>query len=314
MKVCESEIYRGYNEKDIEDINTYSVCNPKIEADYYTDGFGVKTAFECVPFVQPNNLIPERIKLPVPDDGFHAETIEYFALVDSIKRTVSSEIEYCAVEFGAGWGPWITASGIIARNNGIKKISLIGVEAHTGRYELMQKHLRNNQFKPIEWNPSMQKKHLEQCALVFNGVIWGHDGEVFFPQNDITDMGTSASNKAISKDYRGHRNQYESVSCLTPKTLCKHLSKIHFLHIDIQGAEYEILKASINWLNKTVVSIMVATHSRVIEGQIIALLLKNNWTLLREKPCRVDWQRTQGDLEGWTTKDGSQYWVNQIHN
>jgi FkbM family methyltransferase len=313
MNTCTSEIYRGYNSEDIDFIKSYCLDSPKIFKDFYTDGFGVKTSFECIPFMDPYNLDIDRLKLPVPDDGFHAETIEYFALLDSLERSKNAG-EYISVELGAGWGPWITTGGVIARKNKIPKIILIGVEGHGGRYKLLKKHLSNNNFSPIKLKGEIDILEYDQRSYIFNGVVWVNDGEVYFPQDNIVDMGTSASSDNENIDYRGHKIEIHPTPCLTLPTICQGLKIVNFLHIDIQGAEFKILNKNVEWLNNTVRTLMVATHSRVIEGYLIELLLKNNWALSREKPCRVDWQSTQGDLEGWTTKDGSQYWINQSYN
>jgi len=306
--IHESELYQGYNSSDIDLLKMFSNCTSSIHKDHYIDGFGVKTNFDCIPFVQPQNLNLERLQLPVPDDGYHAETIEYISLLDSINRC-KTDREFCAVELGAGWAPWITAGGVIARDEGLKNINLIGVEGHKGRFQLMQQHLENNSFEPKNWciDYSLHKEN----AVVFNGVVWTHDGEILFPRSEIIDMGSSASSEENRTDYRGLDTNYESTPCLTLPSLCNGLDKVHYLHIDIQGAEYDILNNCVSWLNNCVNTLMVATHSRVIEGQIIDLLLGNGWSLYREKPCRVDWSKDMGDLVGWTVKDGSQYWINQ---
>lgn len=313
MNYAESEVYSGYTNADIDLLKSYSQNKPVVFDDHYIDGFGVKTSFNCVPFLDPKNLDVSRLLLPVPDDGFHAETIEYFSLVDAFQRSINKN-EFIVVELGAGWGPWITTGGVIAKNNKIPKIILVAVEGNTKRYSLLKHHLSNNAFDPIDITGDFKFLEYNQVSCVFQGVVWTHDGDVFFPQDEITDMGSSASADKSDTDYRGNNTKAISTPCLTLSSLCNRLNYVSFLHIDIQGSEYQILNHSIEWLNQKVSTMMVATHSRVIEGKLIELMLKNNWTLFREKPCRVDWQRTKGNLEGWTTKDGSQYWINQRYN
>ena len=84
-----------------------------------------------------------------------------------------------------------------------------------------------------------------------------------------------------------------------------------FLHIDVQGSEQELIMSEIEWLSAHVHSMMVATHSRVIEGALMDFLGNAGWVLKREKPCRFLMDGLpQVSWEGLTQADGSQHWVN----
>lgn len=108
------QVYPGYEESDFQKIRKFATHRAVTTQNSYTDGFGVKTLYECVPFVNPTTLSIKRLTFPVPDDGFHAEAIEYVALTDALSRPHNRD-SFCAVEIGAGWGPWITAAGVVAR-------------------------------------------------------------------------------------------------------------------------------------------------------------------------------------------------------
>jgi len=56
----------------------------------------VSVRFWSAYLLHPNYDL-DRLTLPVPDDGFHAEALEYIALIDSIQRAGDS---FCAVELG----------------------------------------------------------------------------------------------------------------------------------------------------------------------------------------------------------------------
>ena len=83
-----------------------------------------------------------------------------------------------------------------------------------------------------------------------------------------------------------------------------------FLHIDVQGAEGKVISSHLDWLNHYTRSMMVATHSRPLEGELMVLLNHNGWILQREKPCRFNAGHAISDWCGATTVDGSQYWIN----
>ena len=78
----------------------------------------------------------------------------------------------------------------------------------------------------------------------------------------------------------------------------------------MQGAEGEVIKSHLDWLNQNTRSMMIATHSRPLEGELMVLLNENDWLLWREKPCRFNAGCVIADWSGATTVDGSQYWIN----
>ena len=93
-------------------------------------------------------------------------------------------------------------------------------------------------------------------------------------------------------------------------SLCSGAGEIDFLHMDVQGSEYELISSEIEWLSQNVRSIMLATHSRIIEGAAMDLLGNAGWTLRREKPCRFRLTDDQTSWAGRTEADGSQHWLN----
>ena len=121
-------------------------------------------------------------------------------------------------------------------------------------------------------------------------------------------MGPAATASQSSTDYRGFSVKHRSVPCRTLSTLCEGVGEIDFLHMDVQGTEYELVANELAWLNRHVRSLMVATHSRIIEGAIMRILADAGWRLRREKPCRFNLQGKTAQWAGRTEADGSQHW------
>ena len=293
------QIYAGYQDEDIERITRAACATASLEADHYVDGFGVKTRFACVPFASPDALNLARLQHPIPDDGFHAEGIEYVALLDAIERFAPAG-SFVAVEAGAGWGPWLAMAGVVCRNRGVHDVRLVGVEASKERFALMQKHLTCNALN-IESGVKVD---------LFRGAVWSHDGVIHFPESAVEDMGAAASISAESTDYRGQPVSTTEVPCCRLDTLIGPDQAVDFLHVDVQGAEGELIASHLEWLNIAVKSMMIATHSRPLEGELMARLGEAGWILLREKPCRFGVGAAIPDWTGATTVDGSQYWIN----
>jgi FkbM family methyltransferase len=200
---------------------------------------------------------------------------------------------------------------VIARQQGIQDITLVGVEASPERSALMRQHLEFNALRPS----GVMAEDAEQGTIktrLFEGAIWTMDGEIFFPESDVKDMGAAATGDTNPQDYRGQNLKNQAVPCRRLETLLQDCGMIDFMHIDIQGAEFDVIENQIDWICQNVRSLMVATHNRWIEGQLVNLLWNRGWLLHREKPCQVDWAKP-GTLTSKTAIDGSQYWLNTTY-
>ena len=60
---------------------------------------------------------------------------------------------------------------------------------------------------------------------------------------------------------------------------------IDLLHIDIQGGERTLVKDSLPTLTERVAYIVIGTHSRAIDGDIVETMESSNWTLEVERPA-----------------------------
>ena len=82
------------------------------------------------------------------------------------------------------------------------------------------------------------------------------------------------------------------------------------VHIDIQGTELELCRAFVDELSARVRYMVIGTHSRKIEGDLIDLLVRARWDLEHEKPARFVFIPGETTLERMTTQDGTQVWRN----
>lgn len=308
LSPTEFQIYRGFEEDDIAILRKMMPVKSLIADTYFMDGFGVKTLFKCVPFHDRTKLDVKKLNLPIPDDGFHAEAIEYIAIADVLYRC-KSQAHFCAVEIGAAWGPWIAAAGVMAKRNGISSVNLVGVEASKERFALMKKHLIENGLYREGDCLDHEMRYDGILTRLFHGAIWTYDGKIYFPESDISDMGAAASEIKTMEDYRDKQTRYNEIPCISFETLLDGLGVVDFMHIDIQGGELALIREQITWFNSCVKFLVIATHTRSIEGNLIDLLFAQGWQLHREKPCQVHWYQAN-QVAGKTFLDGCQYWVN----
>jgi hypothetical protein len=295
-------VYSGYRDEHVEMLRHFVKQRARKEIDRFVDGFGQHTLYKCVPFDKSVVFDLSRLTLPIPDDGVHAEGAEYVAVADSVRRAGDM---YSVVELGAGWGPWLALSALLARGRGIQEVQLVGVEALPARFALLKEHLFINKLRPESGEDTVLDDI--HCRLI-QGAATPVRTQLWFPDLPVEDMGSAASDQDSAFDYRGR-----PVTNLTvegyPLSEIVGDSMVDFLHIDIQGTEYELISANVDLLDHQVGSLMVATHSRVIEGKLIELLYSRGWHLELEKPCRVDWVARPVSQAGMTTVDGCQYWI-----
>jgi FkbM family methyltransferase len=296
------QLYAGYEAADIELLRNYATEAATVLDNLLVDGFGTMTPRENVGFC--NEFRPDRLQFPVPDDGFHAETIEYVSLIDALER--APQQRFSVVEIGAAWGPWLSMGGVVARRSGRKQIDLVGVEADPDRFQQLNRQLVVNQLRPAYANGEWCEMGPARSRLI-QGAAGAKPGTLWFPKLNIHDLGAAAAEAKREQDYRGAAIESYEVRAYSLTEILDGVDFVDFLHVDIQGAEFDLLSANAELLKQRVGCMLIGTHSRVIEGQLIQLL-DRDWSLWREKPCRVDWQLATPDLSGRTVNDGVQYW------
>ena len=109
------------------------------------------------------------------------------------------------------------------------------------------------------------------------------------------------------EDYRGFKfAQLEKVPVISLRDVMDGSSKVDLLHIDIQGGEFEIVEANLPLLADRVRYLVIGTHSRTIEGDLIRTLGTSGWELEVEKPCTFDLRHPRHSV----VVDGTQGWLN----
>lgn len=244
------------------------------------------------------------LELPFPDDQVHAEAIEYVALAHAIDRASKHEDRaFSAIELGASYAPWAVASGVLALRAGLERISLCAVEASSSMIPCIRAHAERNGLT----------KEVGVEIQVVHGAITAQGGIVYFPNVAVsTDNGAQVSQSPRARDYRGLDLLYETVSGITFTELTRDISRIDFLHIDIQGAEEELLLEQGFFANvaSKVSTLFLATQSRLIEGVALRQLSRLGWRVVRERPTMYRQNERTDDPNGWTLRDGRQLWLN----
>jgi FkbM family methyltransferase len=236
--------------------------------------------------------------LPLPG-SFHAEAIEWVGVLRAVDEARDS---FSVSEIGAGWGPWIVSAAVAARNKGIGRFHMSAVEADAGHVEMMRKHVGDNGFAQSD-------------AFLLHAAIGSERGSAFFPNLEQgEDWGAAAVFGNLDAppevDYRGQRVQYTKVPVVTFEDALASSEYFDLVHVDVQGLERELVPSNLGLLTRKVRWLVIGTHSRSIEGDLIEVLGSGGWELRYEKPCRI--QPTRGSLSPANTlTDGTQVWKNE---
>jgi FkbM family methyltransferase len=235
---------------------------------------------------------------------FEHDVIEWYGLLRAIERAQGS---FVIAELGAGWGPWITAGSVFARRAGIETVRAIAVEADETRFSFINQHLADNGVADVE-------------VKLMLGAIAPEPGLVLFPRMDDStkDMGFAAvfeEDKSAQTfvDYRGEKLDHQKTRAYDLNTVFEDVDHIDFLHVDIQGAELEVLKSGPDLVTQKCRHILMATHSRAVEWGIAEILMARGWVLEKELPCGMhhgDFWRHSGRTWPLVVRDGAQFWRN----
>jgi hypothetical protein len=82
---------------------------------------------------------------------------------------------------------------------------------------------------------------------------------------------------------------------------------VDLIDLDVQGAEFVVLRGAISALNEKVKRVHIGTHGHEIELELRTLFRQNGWYKLNDYACHSTETTPWGDV---TFDDGVQTWIN----
>jgi hypothetical protein len=117
-----------------------------------------------------------------------------------------------------------------------------------------------------------------------------------------------------SKSLNGMASQSNSstsqVKCFSLATLLEPFTKVNLVHVDIQGDELKVIRSALDILKQKVIRLVIGTHSRAIEQELLDVLAWQSWDLESEETCLFK-QDDRRMILGW---DGCQVWRNRAYD
>jgi len=287
---------KGYDENDEQLLKSFVPIIPQPsegKAGFIVDFLGCKTRIH---YSRSTHSLSGRVfGYPVPHDWF-SETIEWMGLIKSV---LHARERYRILELGAGWAPWLVAGGTLALRQGISDIVLYGVEADPGRCQYARTHLLDNGFNPDSHN-------IVEAAV---GVAAGH---TFWPDDSGLEGDYGAAPlDASGKDYQGREFlKTRKVPVVGIADLLQAEDSWDLVHVDVQGMEAELCGFAVELLNQRARWLVIGTHSRKQDGDLMDLFWQAGWSLEHEKPSHMLFNAQKPSLEGMVVHDGTQVWRN----
>lgn len=296
LEIDEAQVFRGYTAEDIALVERFRDESVPAQPGFLIDFVGSRIRTSSL-WASKRGLDGQKLGLPIPRDYCHAEAIEWVGLVKSVAAAKS---KFAIMELGAGFGPWCVAGAVAARSAGISDIRICAVEADPDRYKLLVQHLSDNGIDPAA-------NSLHQAA------VGARSGTAIWPV--LEEPREDAGARPLEPDRRDYRGRVFaetrqvpviSFSCLLGQQPIWDLA-----HVDVQGSEFELCAAAIGDLNARVKWMVIATHSRKLDGDVLDLFWQNGWQLENEKPSQMRYDLQLPSLEVMTTQDGAQVWRNR---
>ena len=289
------QLYAGYSEADLAILSEFRNSEAKPEPGFIVDFLGSRIRVSSV-WKGARELDGQVLDVPIPSD-FHAEAIEWIGLLKAVR---SSHGQYVAMELGAGFGPWIVAGALAARRRAINQIRLYAVEGDPQHYRFLRQHFQDNGIEP------------DQHVLI-GAAVGISEGWAAWPIHDEASASESWGDRPIDSngDYAGRSIVHtQPVQIVAMRDLVLREPIWDLIHIDVQGDEVAICRSCIDELNARTRWLIIGTHSRKIDGDLLELLCSAGWLLEHEKPAKFTFTPNSKTLEAMTTLDGTQVWRN----
>jgi FkbM family methyltransferase len=223
------------------------------------------------------------------------DVAEWIGLLSAVLDAGES---FVGVELGAGWGPWVVAGAAAARIRGIRDIKLAAVEGAASHVAFLRQHFADNDLLPDD-------------HIIMHAAVGTYDGVARFPRLHDPVLEWSAEALYEGAAHTAGRIEqtslnYDEIPCVSVPTLLSRMPPVDVIHMDIQGSERDVVRESIGALSAGVRRLVIGTHGRDIEADLLGILATAGWVLEVETRCMLVQRGQRFDL----FRDGVQVWRN----
>jgi FkbM family methyltransferase len=274
---------------------------------FWVDYIGSKIArrFHNVEFVTEDE---SKSNIPLLDE-------EYFEWVDILQAASEAKGRFVVVELGAGYGRWAARACLAARQRGVIDINAILVEAEPVHAEWSAQHMRNNgidNFRVFQAaiGPSVGKTQFVVEMPDQNGASSAPDawyGQALNWTDESHHRSTGRIYHGFPVIDNGTGWGTINVSVLPLDQIIEGIGQVDIIDMDIQGAEGDVVEASIDLMSDRVRRVHIGTHSHEVEDRIRKIMTEAGWHKVWDFSCGATSITPYGAV---AFQDGVQSWLN----
>jgi FkbM family methyltransferase len=319
---------------DEEVIKSFPLYSGEGATGYITDFLGVRTRASYICEFPKESCLVEGYPIPA---SFHATAIEWAGV---LRAVLECENEMVAMELGAGWGPWLVTVARAAELRGIENIRLVAVEGCKEHCGYIASHFTDNGIDPklhtilhgvvgtVDGEADFPNLADPSAGYGARAILAGNQETTAsnghrtarmmlrFGRHVLRTMRAAVSSLRHGRILGETDDLKQSASssstnirvrCYSIPTLLQPYQKVDLVHVDIQGDEYNVISSAGSVLKEKVKRLVIGTHSRTIEQQLLETLTGQDWELESEEACifKQNWGRTL------LWRDGCQVWRNR---
>ncbi|MGN7829743.1 FkbM family methyltransferase [Agrobacterium radiobacter] len=286
--------------------NSFRNCEEPANEQFWFDYIGTRIdrSFHSVKFDMTGVT---KVPIPIIDE-------EYFEWVDILQSASEAKGRFVVVELGAGYGRWAARACLAARQRGVADINAILVEAEPVHAEWSAQHMRNNGIDNFR---------------VFQAAIGPSVGKTQFvvemPDQNAASAPDAWYGQALNwTDESHHRptgRTYQgfdvidngtgwgtiNVNVLPLEQIINGIDLVDIIDMDIQGAEGDVVEASIDLMSDRVKRVHIGTHSHEVEDRIRKVMTEAGWHKVWDFSCGATSITPYGAV---AFQDGVQSWLN----
>lgn len=254
---------------------------------YQIDFLGVKTDPKFWKDIKPTPAGTVQGEMPKLGPQFY----EWLATLGAARN---AREKFYMVELGAGYGAWLVRAAAAVKITHNIPMTLIGVEGHKLHYDWMLEHFRNNGLDPAEHR-------------LLHGIVTPKAGQYEFLETSLDKPSYDSRISHAFNDRLFHGGRVAKVRGYTLDELLADCPYVDLLHVDIQGAELEVLESGLDVLSKKVRVMCIGTHSEAIDQGMVKMLTKAEWLPRWVYPRHSKWATMWGIIK---FADGCHVWLN----
>ncbi len=220
---------------------------------------------------------------PAPDP-------QYLEWVDVLEAVIRASDRFTMIELGAGYGRWIVNAAAALRSYSGLPYMLVAVEAEPTHYRWLRRHCRDNGIRRFGKSG--------RCRLI-RAAVAAEAGRTRFLVGQARDW----YGQALAE---GHQGETRRVRAVTLSSLRRPLATVDLIHLDVQGAELDVLNEARDQLAR-VRRVHVGTHGVEVERGLRTLFGALGWMPINDYASNSAAETPWGAFQ---FEDGIQTWVN----